>query len=174
MDMNGVLAAAYDPSTASLRVTGANDLIPIPARQFSLAAGSAAIATNNNVESWELDGATVVESLITSFQLPPWWKTLDLDLIWGRRGAGSGNVRWRIVIKDLGNGDLVSEAAVIDTAVTLAVPTQNAVAFALEQVNNLAVSNDRLYSLFIERDPNNAADTFAGDASLFGARLRRA
>lgn len=173
MEADGVLSAVYDDINKALRVTGFDDAVFLAPANFSLAVGTPAISVVNDVPSWELDPAAT-EAILGAFILPTYWGTVALDFWWGKRAGTTGNVRWRMAIKDLVSGDLITEAFVSDISANVAVPgTANAAVLRTDHNTGIAVAPNHLYALRAERTGADAGDTFASDAAFFGARLRR-
>lgn len=173
MDTQGLLNAVFDPTTNSIRVSGSGDNFLLSPNQFQPSTGSPALSLVNAVSSYEFDAA-VVEAITAHFVVPIFWTAINFDLYLGRRTAGSGNIRHRLTLKELASGDLVTEAALVDSSATVTPGVQNAVTRRADHVGApTTVVSDRLYAVTYERTATDAADTYTLDSSFFGVTIRR-
>lgn len=173
LSLQGLLNKVYDPTNASLRVSGSGDVFFIPPAAFSIMTGTPAISVANGVQSWEMDPAAI-EAVCVSVALPMFWRIINIDILHGTRSAvASANVRHHVTVKDLASGNLITEAAASDQTADVATPAQNVVTRRDGHVSNLTVAQDSLLPIVYERVANHANDNYTGDSSFFGLRVRR-
>lgn len=172
-DLQGIFQKAFDPVSNAFRITGTGEPVFLGPEAWRILTATPATVVTNDVESWEFDGTTT-EAIISTFVVPPFFNLCNFRIYWGRRVAGSGNVRHRIRLKDLADNDLNSEAAVQDVSANVAVPVLNAIT-QRDHLTNIALNPGRLYSVIYERTAADAGDTFnALDSSFYGMDIRRA
>jgi hypothetical protein len=157
--------AAYSPRAgASRRIGGA---------VFSPRDGSPVLSFALITPTWLLD-ATTAESVLAQADLPPWWQTYDVVLLWTNAGTGTGDVQWRYGHHAVAADGSVGTGATFAAAVTTPAGSQNVV-----RQSTLATAvpvSPALSSVAVQvaRIANDAADTLPNDAGLVALILKRA
>lgn len=104
------------------------------------------------------DSATT-DAHATISRTPSW--AVDVYLVWNRRGATGGNVRWR-----------VASGTDFDTTFTAASPVQYAA--QVTQVAAAATITASVFGISVRRLGSDAADTVPGDITIIGVEIRKA
>lgn len=174
MDANGVLAAIYDASTSSLRISATNDAIFFTAGQIQSAA---TVITTNDVPRFQFPDAATTSAWVT-FIVPNTWSQANVGFTWCGSAAGTAPVRWRLAVKKLDTFvDNISEAFFADVSANVATPAAAGVTVntnnQIASMNVTAAAFGTLYSALIQRVGADAGDTYLGVAELIAINLQR-
>lgn len=135
--------------------------------------GDASSAITGYMLGWLMD-ASSVERIQAEWIVPSGWATIDVDLWWTNAGAGSGDVRWRVVQTEYGDAvPFSSPTTILDTTSTITAPSGGTTKKSAMGTGG-AVTPGRLVRLFIEREASNVADTLANDAAMLALHIRKA
>lgn len=139
---------------------------------FVVAAGAqtyAARGANVRYAAWDLSDA-VSEALTTgTFQVPRDWASgaITFFLHWTNLGAGSGNVVWRIVVKEIADAaDINATASETSTDNTIAAPAQDILKISQHTVSYTPSAAAVHVRINVARIGGDAADSLTNDVGL--------
>lgn len=150
----------------------ANDRISVGAAALGIADGT---PTNSgfggsNYNAWYLD-QTAIEILAGMVDIPSWWNTYHVDLVWSQNTNGVGDVRW--TYQRCSAADGATSATTGSVSVTAAAPAQTVFEHTrLETSATIGIGEPLLVS--IVRRGDLAADTLPNDCALLGLIFTRA
>lgn len=149
---------------------------PLVVEAGSLAPVSpAALTTTGSTALWPViafDAATN-ENALAVVHIPDGYNTVNIKIRWTNIGAGSGNVDWRAIYEQDGDGGTLDSGSTIGATVTATAPAQN-VQEETTLVSGVAVTAGNLFLVRAQRLAANAADTLANDAGLLAVVVERA
>lgn len=149
------------------------DPIWIPASRFFVTTGGPVIgAVAAGYTPAMLFDAAAIEACSAVVDVPSYWRTFNLELIWTNAGAGAGSVRWTAGYSKSTDGDAMTVALANQGAATVVAPAQN-VQKVTTMLAAIPVDGKRNFAIVILRTGSDAADTLGNDAGVLGLRLTR-
>ena len=143
---------------------------------WAISLGSPAAAGNGMGRFWAMDPSTD-ERIMCNFVRPSSWADVtayDVDVYWGPNGTGGGNVIWTWQHKELVAGATMGTLITVVTAAAGAAGTTTQTIATDGGPQRIATSvpiTGNLHMLGLGRDADNASDTLAHDAWVFGVVL---
>jgi hypothetical protein len=145
----------------------------VPATEFTVHAGTPAAASVGGGYPAFLFDAAAAEQVSLGVLLPDWMTAVNVLFVWCNYGTGTGNVRWRVVhTQNAGPANSLLTGVTAETGVVATADAQY-IRVDTQVVAALPVTG-RLLSLRAWREADNATDTLANDAALFGVLIEAA
>lgn len=144
---------------------------PLPPSAFEVSAGSPSKSSllSGRRSAWLFDAATD-ELIVTEVMFAPNLngRVLNVYFEWSNNGAGAGAVKWNAILLKTTDGATLSPSTDTLTATVTAGAQDTRKSSA---IGSFAVDSSKLYSIRVQRDADDAADTLANDAALLLVRF---
>lgn len=150
----------------------------VPAQVFSAYAGTPVITFPSGIitPKWDFDPATD-EMIATIVDIPPTWKSVNVDLLWLSPVGATGDVTWQVDYYCL-TPDMVPQSGKQLAGATAGTPFTATVSANASRVSRMYTgerfAGGRPVAFRVRRLATNVADTSAQDASVFGLMITRA
>lgn len=145
-------------------------LVPSP---FVATSGTPAVVSGSGTYAALAYDASTQEAAITRLRVPSHWLAVDVELKWlNVASSGSGDVTWRMNMKQQGDGELAG-ANLFDTTITSTVPATQWTAASTKFASNVAVNPAKDIILSVIRMAAAGQDTFTADVGAAYVRLIR-
>jgi hypothetical protein len=150
----------------------------VPAQVFSLYSGTPAMTFPAGVitPKWDFDPAAD-EMIATIVDIPPTWKSVNVDLLWVSPIGATGDVSWQVDNYSL-TPDMVPQSGKQLASATAGTPFTATVAPNAARVSRMysaeRFAGGRPVAFRVRRLATSGADTSTQDASVFGLLITRA
>lgn len=146
----------------------------IPAQAFISRQGSPALAivgASTAYQAWAFD-QTTVEGILSEFVMPSDYTsgTLTVKLYWTNLGAGSGDVIWRIFIRNTAATGNLDSGGFTSGSDTITAPAQNVLKISTSSVSFTPVAGN-VIQIIPDRNASNGSDNLGNDAGLVGVLI---
>jgi hypothetical protein len=159
----------------TFRQPGVTELF-VPAAAFATMAGTPAM-DHGAVAAWLAFDQATQEQAIAWVQTPAGWDaaTVRAELLWLSPSASTGDVVWRVQIRQNTIGaDAAVEAAISDVTAGAAVAgTDQLKLKATTYGPAVAIAGGKMLGINVFRNASSGSDTLPADAGLVGVRLTR-
>jgi hypothetical protein len=150
----------------------------IPAQAFNIYSGTPAISFPAGIitPKWDFDPASD-EMIAVIADIPPRWKSVNVDLLWMSAVGATGDVVWQVDNFSL-TADMVPQSGKGLASATTGTPVTATVLANASRVTRMysaeRFAGGRPVAFRVRRLATNGADTSAQDASVFGLLITRA